>query len=140
MSQCVSGAYLVLVSIVLCCSPIRAMAANEVIDIDLADTSTEEFVDLLYEFAGQNRLSVEWFGWYTVDSPSHWFERSVASRNDFKITLYLMSIDLGYVVFTSGFDEGRLKAAINSGDSPKDEWLAIIGKLKEELRAQNLTH
>lgn len=138
--ECSLAVYMALLSVVIVLAPARSMADSEVINIDLQKSSTEEFVDFLYEFAGANRLSIEWFGWYAVDDPSRWFERSKNSREDFKVTLYLMSIDLGYVVFTTGFDEGWLKAAVGTGDPPRDEWRMIVAQLRKELRERDFTH
>jgi hypothetical protein len=118
--------------------PGKAMAANEVLDLSLGNLRTEEFIDFLYDFSQEHRLSVDWFGWYTVDNPSEWYERPPSHSDNYKITLYLMSVEAGYIVFTNGFDERQVKAAINHGEAPKREWRVIMDKLREELDTKGL--
>ncbi len=68
-----------------------------VLNLHLGDSTYPELVDFLYDYAGKNRLTVQWFGWYKVDSAQKWYERSSESSN-FKLKLELLTKENGSVV------------------------------------------
>ena len=115
----------------------RTTPAAEIWEISLRNQSTPQLVDTLYDFAKKNRLSVDWFGQYAAPDADQWFERSNQSEDSYNITIFLLSIDIGYVTFTS-LVPGKVKAAVHSPDPAKDEWLLIVADLKAELEAQGL--
>ena len=104
------------------------------LDISLGTASPEEFINFLYDFSKDNRLSIEWFGWYAMDTPSRWYERPENVEDRYKVTLYLLDLDIGYANFINGFEKGKVKGVINYGEEPKSEWVRIVKDLKQELQ------
>jgi hypothetical protein len=88
-----------------------------------------EFVDFVYDFSKSNRLNVDWYGWYAVDNPKEWYERS---DTNFKIAVYLLAEENGYMMATSGFDRGSIKVLIDYGNR-KPEWVEAIDKFKKAV-------
>ena len=92
--------------------------------LHLGDTSYQEFVDAIYSFASENRLNVQWFGWYQTPDAKRWFERSDAQTN-FKISMFMLDEKNGYLYVSSNIKPGLANVIIDYGKR-NEEWLKVI--------------
>lgn len=125
------SAMLMSLMLLLGCSPASSGKEMKSMDLYLGNSDYAELVDFLYDYAGKNRLTVLWFGWYKVDNAKHWYERSDKDSN-FKIKLELLTEENGSLFFSSHFDESIANVVIDYGDK-KAVWLETIEAFKQSL-------
>lgn len=99
--------------------------------LNLQDTDHSEFIDFMYSYAAENRLNIQWFGWYKTPKATRWYERSDRKSN-FKININLLDIENGYIYLSSGPDENTLNLIINYGNR-KQAWLIIVNDFEKQL-------
>ena len=102
--------------------------------LHLGQSNYAELVNFLYDYAGKNRLTVLWFGWYKVDKAQQWYERSNEDSN-FKIKLELLTEENGYFYLSNYFDESVADFIIDYGDK-NPEWMAIVADFEKALAAK----
>lgn len=102
-----------------------------VMNLHLGDSSYADLVDFLYDYAGKNRLTIQWFGWYKVDNAKKWYERSDEESN-FKVKLELLTEENGSLFFSSHFDKSIASFSIDYADK-KPEWLAVIDDFEKAI-------
>lgn len=102
--------------------------------LHLGDSTYEEVVDFLYDFGGENRLTILWFGWYKVDNAQKWYERS-NEGSSFKLKLELLTEENGSLFFTSYFDKPMVSLYIDYADK-KPEWMAVISEFEKAIEAR----
>ena len=102
---------------------------NDHYTVKLEDSSYSEFIDFLYEYSRLTRLNIEWFGWYAVDNPKAWYENT---NNNFKMTLSLLSINNGYMLFTNDFDGKTMRVLVDKGDE-KQQWIEALDKFQKAV-------
>jgi len=113
------------------CSPGSLKTEIEMMDLHIDGSTYAELVDFLYDYAGKNRLTVLWFGWYKVDEARHWYERSEEDSN-FKIKLELLTEENGSLFIYNDFDESIACVSIDYGDR-KAIWLETVENFKQAL-------
>jgi hypothetical protein len=102
------------------------------VNLYLEDSNHEELVDYLYKFAGSNRLSVQWFGWYRVDNAINWYERS-NEDSSFKIKIELLSEENGSLFFASRpHEDKKIYLVIDYADR-KPEWIGVVNNFQRDL-------
>ncbi|NRA18576.1 MAG: hypothetical protein HRU04_24075 [Oceanospirillaceae bacterium] len=104
-------------------------------DIYLGESSHAELVDFLYDYAGKNRLNIQWFGWYKVDNAKSWYERS-DEDSSFKIKLELLTKENGSLFLVSRpHQSNKIYLSIDYADE-KAEWLNIVEEFKKSVASQ----
>lgn len=109
-------------------------SGDRTMKLDLSGSGYSEFVDFLYEFSARNRLNVQWFGWYRVSEVTRWFERSDRETN-FKVKIYLLTEENGYMFFDNGFDEKSVNYIADNGDG-KEVWLTVLSDFEKEIESR----
>ncbi len=102
------------------------------IDIRIKNNDYAYYVDFIYDFSKANRLNVMWFGYYNVENPQHWFERS--GKTTFKMKAYILSEENGYLFASELFEDGMVELLINCGNG-KAQWFKTLSRLEAELKA-----
>jgi hypothetical protein len=111
--------------------------ANTTIDLKLENTSISQFVDFVYEFSNQNRLTVNWFGWYRVEDPVTWFE-SEELASQFIMSVHVLQGESGDLFITSNLDEKSVHIVIDykKGTKTSDLWVKISDDFIKQLQAK----
>ena len=113
------------------CSHASSSENFKSMNLHLGKRGYAELVDFLYEYAGNNRLNVLWFGWYRADNATHWYERSDKNSN-FKIKLALLAEENGYIYVSNHFNENTADVVVNYGDR-KAVWLKLVEDFQKAL-------
>ena len=116
------------------CSSVYHPTELKQMNLHLGESNYAELVDFLYDYAGENRLNVLWFGWYRTDNPRYWYERSDEESN-FKIKLALLAEENGSIFIVNRNDEERAYVSIDYGDK-KPVWLEVVEDFKKVLAEQ----
>jgi hypothetical protein len=125
---------IVLSFLIFGCSSAPSETEMKSMNLHLGDSSYAELVDFLYDYAGENRLTVLWFGSYRVDNAKHWYESSDKDSN-FKIKLELLTEENGYIYVANHFDEKIADLVIDYGDK-NPIWLAVVDDFQKAIAAK----
>ncbi len=103
--------------------------------VELLEMDQADFVDFLYEFGRSHRLTMLWFGWYNVETPKAWYEKS--GESNFKLKLELLTEEFGYIFASNDFDIRVINLTVSCGEEPKPEWNVVSSAFVKAIKAES---